>query len=602
MAQITLKDIIFSNVPNKKLGTKMGNRLTQTNATSNAQTYIESQDFYKLINAVDIDWNGIQIDENIIINDTADLINWIASAAGQAGADGVTPHIGANGNWFIGETDTEVKAQGPAGETGAAGADGADGADGKSAYELAVENGFEGNQSEWLASLKGADGQDGAQGPKGDTGTFDASALEDYATKTFVGEKIGNLGNATEATEAQGVEGEEGYVPAQPAVAHTVKSYVDKKITDLVGAAPQELDTLKEISDKLGDNDDVVGALTTQIASKANADDVYTKTQVDNKIGSLGNASEATEAQGVEGEEGYVPAQPAVAHTVKSYVDVKDATHYTKTAADEKFATIANLEEVERVTATALNDLNDNKANAADVYTKTEIDDKDAAYYTKTEVDNKIGALGNATEATEAQGEEDEPGYVPAQPAVAHTVKSYVDKKISDLINGADSAYDTLKEISDKLVDNDDVVSALTTQIASKANAADVYTKAEVDAKDATHYTKAEVDNKIGTLGNKSEAQDAVYSAVDNGTTLTEGKTYYTSNAGAGEFTAAGNEVADGTNYFVLTTAAVEAVPYENVMEVIIDNEEVTAAAFTDLQAKYEALLARVAALENPGD
>ena len=34
------------------------------------------------------------------------------------------------------------------------------GADGKSAYEIAVENGFEGTVIEWLASLKGQDGSD----------------------------------------------------------------------------------------------------------------------------------------------------------------------------------------------------------------------------------------------------------------------------------------------------------------------------------------------------------------------------------------------------------------------------------------------------------
>ena len=28
------------------------------------------------------------------------------------GTDGITPHVGANGNWFVGETDTGVKAQG----------------------------------------------------------------------------------------------------------------------------------------------------------------------------------------------------------------------------------------------------------------------------------------------------------------------------------------------------------------------------------------------------------------------------------------------------------------------------------------------------------
>lgn len=39
----------------------------------------------------------------------------------------------------------------------AAGEPGNDGQDGKSAYEIAVENGFNGSESEWLASLKGQD-------------------------------------------------------------------------------------------------------------------------------------------------------------------------------------------------------------------------------------------------------------------------------------------------------------------------------------------------------------------------------------------------------------------------------------------------------------
>ena len=62
---------------------------------------------------------------------------------------------------------------------------GGGGADGKSAYEIAVENGFEGDEKAWLVSLKGEKGDTGArgetgprgpqgekgeQGPKGDTG------------------------------------------------------------------------------------------------------------------------------------------------------------------------------------------------------------------------------------------------------------------------------------------------------------------------------------------------------------------------------------------------------------------------------------------------
>jgi hypothetical protein len=41
------------------------------------------------------------------------------------------------------------------GEPGANGNDGQAGADGKSAYDIAVENGFNGTESDWLASLHG---------------------------------------------------------------------------------------------------------------------------------------------------------------------------------------------------------------------------------------------------------------------------------------------------------------------------------------------------------------------------------------------------------------------------------------------------------------
>lgn len=51
--------------------------------------------------------------------------------------------------------------------------EGGAGADGKSAYEVAVENGFEGDEAAWLASLKGDKGDtgpQGEQGPQGETG------------------------------------------------------------------------------------------------------------------------------------------------------------------------------------------------------------------------------------------------------------------------------------------------------------------------------------------------------------------------------------------------------------------------------------------------
>lgn len=49
-------------------------------------------------------------------------------------------------------------------------AGGGAGEPGKSAYEIAVEHGFEGSEEDWLASLKGEKGDTGPQGPKGDKG------------------------------------------------------------------------------------------------------------------------------------------------------------------------------------------------------------------------------------------------------------------------------------------------------------------------------------------------------------------------------------------------------------------------------------------------
>lgn len=61
---------------------------------------------------------------------TTALAQATASGAfdGADGQDGITPTIGDNGNWYLGETDTGKPSRG---ETGPAGADGRDGADGQ---------------------------------------------------------------------------------------------------------------------------------------------------------------------------------------------------------------------------------------------------------------------------------------------------------------------------------------------------------------------------------------------------------------------------------------------------------------------------------------
>ena len=83
-----------------------------------------------------------------------------AKASGEFdGADGITPTIGDNGNWFLGATDTGKPSRGEKGETGARGEKGADGAtgatgaNGKSAYSYAQDGGYTGTEAEFAAKL-----------------------------------------------------------------------------------------------------------------------------------------------------------------------------------------------------------------------------------------------------------------------------------------------------------------------------------------------------------------------------------------------------------------------------------------------------------------
>ena len=62
-----------------------------------------------------------------ITGETADGNSWVVKEkCTLRGTDGTTPHIGANGNWYIGDTDTNKPSRGATGATGAKGEKGDD--------------------------------------------------------------------------------------------------------------------------------------------------------------------------------------------------------------------------------------------------------------------------------------------------------------------------------------------------------------------------------------------------------------------------------------------------------------------------------------------
>lgn len=110
------------------------------------------------------------------------------------------------------------------------------------------------------------------------------SDLESYmsATDTKVSELEEKIGNVP--TKVSEFENDANYQSA---------SQVDARIQEVVAAAPEALDTLKELADALGNDPDFAGTVTTELAKKANSIDVYTKEEADAKF--------ITEHQSLEG-------------------------------------------------------------------------------------------------------------------------------------------------------------------------------------------------------------------------------------------------------------------------------------------------------------
>ena len=301
------------------------------------------EDGVGIINAVDIDWNGAEIEENVTIHTTAELLNWIKTKGGkiseidseklaeiqnaievyQTTFNNVLGKSFADSRYqlkadsytkdeidsLLGEVETITGAQGPQGAKGAQGVQGAKGEQGETGAQ--GPQGAKGDQGEI-----GAQGAQGVQGAKGDQGEIGAQGAQ--GVQGAKGDQ-GDIG-ATGAQGVQGAKGEQGETGAQgPQGAqgatgtfdasdlenYASKTYVGEKIAEVVGAAPETLDTLKEIADKLGDNDTALGALNTALESKANSTDVYNKTEIDNKL------AEVETIKGDQGEQGPQGAQGA---------------------------------------------------------------------------------------------------------------------------------------------------------------------------------------------------------------------------------------------------------------------------------------------------
>ena len=151
-------------------------------------------------------------------------------ANGEKGTDGKSAYqIAVEQGYQGSESDWLSSLKGDKGNTGAKGNPGQDGADGKSAYAIAVEHGYEDSEEKWLLSLKGEKGDTGERGEKGDAGVDGkdgfspiANVVKDGSITTIT---ITDKNGTTTVTLTEGA--------AVDLTPYAKVTYVDEKVQEL---------------------------------------------------------------------------------------------------------------------------------------------------------------------------------------------------------------------------------------------------------------------------------------------------------------------------------------------------------------------------------
>lgn len=316
---------------------------------------------------------------------------------------------------------------------------------------------------------------------------------------------------------------------------YATKAEVDSRIETLIGTAPEALDTLGEIADKLNDNSDVITAINGVLAGKANQSDVYTKNEVDTKETAINNAiatevSRATNAENTIASDLQTEINRAKA-AEKTNADaitiinggesvigsishgVADAKHY----ADDLLAGVtADLN------VTLSNMATKNEVSAVDGKLTAHIAEADGKFATKSDVDDKLATkadtsmLDNYATKTSLQGVAD----------MATANANAIDTINDTLPTKADKSDTYTKTEVDNLIDNVDVTEQLSeyAKIAEttviKDESGNIITEMVIDNSSADDsvevYTKEQCDERFMKMWSGTQAQYDALAVKDN--------------------------------------------------------------------------------------
>ena len=168
------------------------------------------------------------------------------------------------------------------------------GSRGYSAYEVAVQQGFEGTVDEWLASLQGEQGPEGPEGPQGNPGPTGLTPSIRVGSVT-TGEPNTNVEISITGTPEvpivnfkipKGDKGDKG----DPGSADLNNYYTKSEVDNLIPTVPTNVSAFTNDAGYLTQHQDISGKLDTSKVKNTNsttAGDVYDVIYINTMIGDI---------------------------------------------------------------------------------------------------------------------------------------------------------------------------------------------------------------------------------------------------------------------------------------------------------------------------
>ena len=226
------------------------------------------------------------------------------------------------------------------------------------------------------------------------------------------------------------------------------KDYADMKIAMLIDSAPEMLNTLRELAEAIQSGELNVTNLMQYLATVNARIDQEVLDRIAGDALALSQAKAYTDTS--------VASEAAVRASEDTRILNESKAFTTSSVAAEAATRAAEDTAIKsRLDAVEYDDVKKSYVDIQDAEIKMRLDSIESDYAQKTYVDSKVALEASEREAGDMY--------------TLQSAKSYTDQKISDVVGGAPEMFDTLKEISDYIAQDQTAAAAFTTSIAQNA-------------------------------------------------------------------------------------------------------------------------------------